>query len=167
MPFRPISESTQTTTHSHTNLTTLEKFTEQNNKLYFGGFLLTPDSTVSARTVWVANASINNVNVSKAFDEDSNSRWDTGRGRLNGDRFWLDLSRDCNFTKITFDPVNNDSGLGRIETSRNFIDWQPVVDGVRFGGSIILGTCFARYLRITNSEDSPAYYWSIKDLTLT
>ncbi|MCD6392830.1 MAG: DUF1080 domain-containing protein [Planctomycetes bacterium] len=122
---------------------------------------------------FIARASHNNNNVKSAFDEDKNSRWDTGTPMKPGMWFMLDLGSQTNFQKLTCD--HNPSGDDyfrdyEIYLSDDGNNWKgPVAtgQGSKATTTIDLGRkVTARYIKIVQTGSAEGNFWSIHDIVI-
>ena len=127
--------------------------------------------TQLARTNWVATASVTGgADVpAQAIDASTATRWSTGAAQANGQWFQIDLQ-----TAQTFDQLVMSSNADYARGYQIFVS----SDGATWGTAVATGTgttptisvTFApqtkRYVRVVQTSNTPASWWSIYDLNL-
>lgn len=116
--------------------------------------------------------------VDLAIDGDPTTRWATGRRMLPGDTYILDLGRPQRFSKLVLDSKAspNDYPQGYIiETSNDGNLWTTVAKATAEQTAaqqsegelnIIFPEQSARFIRITQTGESPSWFWSIHELRI-
>jgi hypothetical protein len=143
------------------------------------GIVLEADSDVEREIPperWSATASHAGGAAGLAFDRSDSTRWTTMEPQAAGMWFRLDLGQAETFDRIVLDTMGSPYDYPRrasIETSMNGDAWQPLVSRDRVEAEpepALLDLRFApttaRYLRITQSGRSDAWWWSIYELRL-
>lgn len=124
------------------------------------------------RDAWTLTASDNEETLPAAVDGNLESRYTTGQVRENGMWVQIALPEPLALTLLELDatPSPNDfSSQLTVEISRDGEEWEPAeIIGSDIGPltTISFVPVTARYLRLTNHENSRNTWWSIHDLRL-
>jgi len=132
----------------------------------------TSGSGALSRTGWVATASNGTASAPLALDNNTATRYTSGAGMTNGMSFTVDMTAAQTFNQITMNSAGfaNDYARG----------YQVFVssDGTNFGTAIASGngtaalitvtfaTQTARYLRVVQTTNTPANWWSIAEFNV-
>jgi hypothetical protein len=119
------------------------------------------------RSAWRAAASHRNELVGRAFDNDVNSRWDTGTGQVPGMWFLLDLGGEFAFNYIIIDlgsSTGDSPEAWNVQVSLDNENWSGIAAEGQ-GGTVwkMNERVTARYIRI-NQTGTKGLYWSIHEI---
>jgi len=129
-------------------------------------------STIKAnQTGWIASASNNNANASKAIDGNSTTRWDTQAVQVPGQTFTVNFGQKLTINKLILEyQVASGDGPESFEllVSDNGTDWsEPILKGKGSNGSTEMNfqSVTTQYIRIKQTG-SKNLYWSIAELNV-
>ncbi|MBQ7727275.1 MAG: discoidin domain-containing protein [Clostridia bacterium] len=119
------------------------------------------------RKAWKGSASHNSGSVSRAFDGNVSTRWDTAQVQQPGMYFQVDFGSELTFDTLILDLGTSTSDMAAkwsVYVSDDGKNWgNAIATGERGSGLIFFDTVSARYLRIEQSGTSGGY-WSIHEL---
>ena len=114
---------------------------------------------------WVASASNESAEASKAVDGDETTRWSSGTGLSDGQWLQIDLGTPTEFDRIVLDNAQSPNDFSRnfsIEISGDSQQWKRIAraTGTPSSTEVQLAPTKARYLRILNHSNSGSW-WSV------
>jgi len=128
-------------------------------------------SIKASKTGWIASASNNNANASRAIDGNSNTRWDSQSVQTPGQTFTVNFGEMLTFNKLIleYQIASGDGPEGfELLVSDNGTDWtESILNGKGSNGSTEMSfqTVTTQYIRIKQTG-SKNLYWSIAELNV-
>jgi fibronectin type 3 domain-containing protein len=130
-----------------------------------------PTGIVLSRSGWLASASVNTGNASRAIDGSASTRWDTAGAQTPGQWFQINMGSTNGFYKLVLDATASPNDYPRgyqVQISNDGVNWSSsIATGV--GNSAITTITFpsqtARYVRVTQTG-SAGNFWSIHEFNI-
>ncbi|ANS76332.1 coagulation factor 5/8 type domain protein [Paenibacillus yonginensis] len=125
------------------------------------------------RSAWIvtASTSADDAPAGELIDGNKATRWTTGAGQTPGQWIQIDLGSPKSFKKLTMDSAGSSNDYARgyqILISEDGEQWAPLAQ--QAGSSAYMEEVFpvqtARYVKIVQTEEEPAWWWSIAELNL-
>jgi fibronectin type 3 domain-containing protein len=130
-----------------------------------------PTGIIVSRSGWIASASVNSGNASKAIDGTASTRWDTSGPQTPGQWFQINMGSTNSFYKLVLDATASPNDYPRgyqVEVSNDGVNWSSSI-ATGAGSSAITTITFpsqtARYIRVTQTG-SAGNYWSIHEFNV-
>lgn len=125
------------------------------------------------RSNWKLTASHGSGKLAAAIDGKRNSRWDTGTTQKPGMWFGIELLEPVKVLSVSLDSRGSNDDYPRgylVQVSKDGKSWsEPVADGRGFNALTEIELSVAeptKFLRITQTGQSPNKYWSIHELSM-
>ena len=118
------------------------------------------------------SSSKNADNLKNAVDGNANTRWDTNAMQAVGDWFMIELPKVMTVKKIVMDATKsaNDFPKGyRIDVSMDGKDWKGPVGMGNGSGAVTTAMLLdypAKFVKITLTEATDKWFWSIHELSV-
>ncbi|MBD5321709.1 MAG: hypothetical protein HDS01_02940 [Bacteroides sp.] len=123
-------------------------------------------SALASRTSWIATASKNNSNASKALDGINDTRWDSDSRQTNGDWFNVNFNSTISINTVILDATLSSGDGPAAYIVRAYVDgaWRDVASGENPGGFCIVtfDPVSASQIRVVQTG-SKGNYWSIHE----
>jgi hypothetical protein len=122
------------------------------------------------RTGWVASASASSGDVpANAIDGNAATRWSSGTAQVNGQWFQVDMLTPQTFSAVSMDSAANNGDYAhgyQVFVSNDGATWGTAV-ATGTGTTQVVSASFApqtaRYVRVVQTSNTPANWWSIAE----
>jgi Malectin domain/F5/8 type C domain/Fibronectin type III domain len=127
-----------------------------------------------SRTGWVATASNGTASAPLALDNNTGTRYTSGTGMIPGLWFQVDMTGARTFNQINMNSAASANDYARgysVYVSNTNTDWATTTavasgNGTAASITVQFATQTARYLRVVQTSNTPASWWSIAEFNV-